>query len=58
LFSRQCLGKRRIPHPGALKRETRAWNRNTGRQRPKITWQFTRRKARKLFHYQKPRSDG
>ena len=58
LFSRQCLGKRRIPDLSTLKRETRAWNRKTDRKRTKINWQFTRRKARKLFHYQKPRGDG
>lgn len=58
LYSRQCLGKRRIPDLGVLKRETRAWNRKTDRQRTKINWQFTRHKARKLFHYQKPRGDG
>jgi len=58
LYSRQCLGKRRIPDLGALKRETRAWNRKTDRKRTKINWQFTRKKARKLFHYTKPRADG
>jgi transposase len=58
LYSRQCLGKRRIPDLGALKRETRIWNRKTDRKRTKINWQFTRKKARKLFHYAKPRSDG
>jgi transposase len=58
LYSRQCLGKRRIPDLSALKRETRVWNRKTDRKRTKINWQFTRKKARKLFHYQKPRGDG
>jgi transposase len=58
LYSRQCLGKRRIPDLSALKRETRVWNRNTDRQRTKINWQFTRNKARNLFHYHKPRGDG
>lgn len=58
LYARQCLGKRRIPDLGVLKRETRAWSRKTDRKRTKINWQFTRKKARKLFHYQKPRGDG
>ena len=58
LYSRQCLGKRRIPDLGALQRETRVWNRKTNRKRTKINWQFTRKKARKLFHYTKPRGDG
>ena len=58
LFSRQCLGNRRIPDLSALKRGTRVWNRKTDRKRTKINWQFTRTKARKLFHYEKPRSAG
>ena len=58
LFSRQCLGKRRIPDLSTLKRETRVWNRKTDRKRTKINRLFTRTKARKLFHYQKPRGDG
>jgi DDE superfamily endonuclease len=58
LYSRQCLGKRRIPALGALQRETRVWNRKTDRKRTKINWQFTRKKARKAFHYSKPRANG
>jgi len=58
LYSRQCLGNRRIPDLGALQRETRVWNRKTDRKRTKINWQFTRKKARKAFHYNKPRADG
>jgi hypothetical protein len=54
LFSRQCLGKRRIPDLEMLQRETQAWNRQANRERTKINWRFTRRKARKLFHYNKP----
>ena len=55
LYSRQCLGKRRFPDVGTLRRETKAWNRTANRKRTKITWRFTRRKARKLFRYAKPR---
>ena len=58
LYSRQCLGKRRIPDLGMLQRETRAWTRKANRKRTKIDWQFTRKKARKLFRYRKPRGDG
>lgn len=54
LYSRQCLGKRRIPDLGTLQRETRIWNRQTDRRRTKINWTFTRKKARKAFHYRKP----
>jgi hypothetical protein len=34
------------------------WNRKTDRQRTRIHWQFTRKKARKAFCYNKPRGDG
>ena len=57
LYSRQCLGKRRIPNLDTLRRETRVWSRKTDRQRTKINWQFTRKKARRAFHYRKPRAD-
>ena len=55
LFSRQCLGARRIPDLGTLQRETKAWNRQANRQRTTINWRFTRRKARKTFRYERPR---
>ena len=51
LFSWQCLGQRRIPSFGALRREARAWNRSMNRDRITIDWQFTRRKARRKFEY-------
>jgi DDE superfamily endonuclease len=53
LFSRQCLGKRRIPHLQTLRRETRAWNRRVHRARTKINWQFDRKTARRKFGYKK-----
>jgi transposase len=51
LFSRQCLGRRRIPSLGQLQRQTRAWNRKMNRDRVTINWQFTRKKARQKFGY-------
>lgn len=51
LFSCQCLGQRRIPSLGDLRREARAWNRRMHRNRITIDWQFTRRKARQKFGY-------
>ena len=51
LYSRQCIGKRRIPTLGKLRQETRVWNRSANRKRTKINWQFTRKKARKVFNY-------
>jgi transposase len=51
LFSRQCLGQRRIGDRVSLRRETRAWSRRMNRHRVRIQWQFTRKKARKTFDY-------
>jgi transposase len=55
LVARQCLGTRRFPDLSTLQREVKAWNHKASRKRTKINWQFTRKKARKLFKYQKPR---
>jgi transposase len=46
LFSRQCLGRRRIPSLQELQQQARAWNRT-------IDWQFTRKKARQKFGYKR-----
>jgi hypothetical protein len=54
LYSRQCLGTRRIPDLATLKRETNAWNWKANRKRTKINWLFTRKKARKIFRYESP----
>jgi DDE superfamily endonuclease len=51
MFSRQCLGKRRIPNPKTLKKEARAWNRRVNRDRVKIAWKFDRKAARRKFGY-------
>ena len=51
LFSRQCLGKRRIPDLATLRREARSWNQRVNRSRLKINWQFDRKDARKKFGY-------
>jgi hypothetical protein len=53
LFSRQCLGKRRIPDLATLRRESRAWNRRVNRAQLKINWKFDRRAARRKFGYKK-----
>ena len=53
LFSRKCLGKRRIPNLAILRRQARAWNRQVNRARVKINWQFTRRRARAKFGYKR-----
>jgi transposase len=51
LFSRQCLGRRRLPTLAILRRETRAWNCQVNRNRVKINWGFTRKRARAKFGY-------
>ena len=51
MFSRQCLGKRRLPTLQILRREARAWNRRVNRDRVKINWNFDRKAARRKFGY-------
>lgn len=53
LFSRQCLGKRRIPDLAALWRETGAWSRRVNRAQVRINWKFGRKAARRKFGYKK-----
>ena len=52
LFARQCFGKRRIPSLSVLQAACRAWNRRINRDRTTIHCKFTRRDARRVFHYQ------
>ncbi|WP_169746996.1 IS630 family transposase [Edaphobacter aggregans] len=56
LFSRQCLGKRRIGNIAALRKQARAWERRVNRDRITIQWKFTRRQARRTLHYTITRS--
>jgi hypothetical protein len=51
LFSRQCLGQRRIPLLHELRQEAQAWNRKMNRNRVTINWNFTPRSARQKFGY-------
>src|ERR1017187_4924689 len=53
VFSRQCLGRRRIPSLGDLRREARAWGRRMNRNRVTIDWRFTRKEARLKFGYKR-----
>ena len=53
IFSRQCLGTRRISDLKTLRREVRAWNRRMNRARTKINWKFDRKAARRKFGYKK-----
>ena len=53
LYSRQCLGARRIPDFQTLRRESQAWNRPMNRDKVKIDWKFDRRAARHKFGYKR-----
>lgn len=53
IFSRQCLGARRIPDLNTLRREARAWNRRMNRDRVHINWKFDRKAARRKFGYKR-----
>ncbi len=49
LFSRQCMGRRRIADLTTLRRETAAWNRRVNREQMTIDWKFDRKAARRKF---------
>jgi hypothetical protein len=51
IYSRQCLGKRRIGDLSNLRKITNAWNRETNKKKLMINWQFTTKEARKKFKY-------
>jgi hypothetical protein len=51
IFSRQCLGHRRLPDLQTLRRESQAWNRRMNRHHTKINWRFDRKAARRKFGY-------
>ena len=53
IYSRQCLGTRRIPALKTLRSESRAWNRRMNRDCIKINWKFDRRSARRKFGYKR-----
>jgi len=56
LFSRQCLGKRRIASLDELTTEATAWNQRTNHAKTTIEWKFTRHKARLKLKYKMMRS--
>lgn len=51
IFSRQCLGHRRISDLHTLRRHCGAWNRRMNRDRTTIDWKFDRKAARRKFGY-------
>jgi hypothetical protein len=56
VFSRQCLGKRRIGDIAALPKQAQAWSRRVNKDKTTIQGKFTRRQARKTLHYTIKRS--
>jgi len=53
IFSRQCLGSRRIPDLKTLRSEALAWNRRMNRDAIRINWKFDRKAARQKFGYKR-----
>ena len=51
VYSRQCLGRRRLASLKIIRRQTRAWLSRVNRERMKISWRFDRKAARRVFHY-------
>ena len=51
MYSRQCLGKSRIPDIELLRKKTKFWNRAVNQRAVTINWTFTRKKAREKFDY-------
>lgn len=53
IYSRQCLGKIRISNIDELRKRTNAWNKMVNKKKLKIKWEFTTKKAREKFQYQR-----
>jgi len=51
IYSRQCLGKDRIGTISDLRSRSKAWNKRANKEKIRITWTFTKKKARKKFKY-------
>ena len=49
IYSRQCLGKDRIPTIKELKIRSAAWNKRANKEKVVINWTFTKKKARETF---------
>jgi hypothetical protein len=56
LFSRQCLGRRRIANIDDLAQQANAWNQRINHNQTTIDWKFTRKKARLKLQYRIARS--
>ena len=49
IYSRQCLGKSKIPTIAALRKKTKFWNHSINGKGITINWKFTQEKDRKKF---------
>lgn len=49
MWSRECLGRRRLGALKALQTETRAWNGRSNRSERRIIWKFNVEDARRKF---------
>lgn len=56
LFSRQCLGKRRIADIDELRKEALAWSQRVNQDQTTIDWRFSRQQARRKLNYKITRS--
>jgi len=51
ICSQQCIGKRRFSKLLYFKKEVRKWTARANKQKLKINWRFTTKKAREKFKY-------
>jgi len=51
VLTAQCIRGRRIPDITQLRSKVRAWNRSVNKKKMKISWKFTKKKAKKKFRY-------
>jgi hypothetical protein len=56
LFSRQCVGRRRIGDIATFRRQAKAWNHRTNHGQIMIKWKFTRKMGRLKLNYSITRS--
>ena len=51
IFIGQYVGRSRVPDLPALRRKTKAWNKNANKENIKFEWKFTKKKAREKMGY-------
>ena len=53
LWSRECLGRLRVPNFAELRHRTSRWNYRANQRRRKIIWAFETLDARRVFNYER-----